>query len=177
MKKIISLIIIISALVLSGCTEITSGRNVMSGRTVTVEDAFNGVYAGDGMRLDMYGNTSYSFKSELKAYAENGAIYMRETIANQGDRHISHTFRITKTEAGGYTCTDVDTLKPCTLSAQGDSIVLKADIDDSFGSDERHFTATNVYQFFGNGKMIKRTLFNRYIFFFDQEEIISYQKQ
>ena len=141
------------------------------------EDAFNGVYKGEGMRVDMFGNTKSTFRATLKAYSENGAVFMQETLDDNTGTQRQFTYRITKSpDKTGYSCVDIDSLRSCSLSRAGDSIVLKSWLMSRF-RDSFDVAMQSVYQIQPDGKILKRSSLNRFLFFFSEEEITSYQKE
>lgn len=162
---------------LSGCSTVSAPGTSLKSTNALPEIVFDGSYLGEGMRLNMNGNGAYGFNASLSAYSENGAIFLRETVASAGGVNKNRTYRITQVEPHKYLCTDIDYLRNCELTLSGDTIMIKTPIYEKFGSDDFFVNAVNIYQLMSDGSILKRTTYNKYLFFFNQEEIISYKRQ
>ncbi|TCK59989.1 DUF3833 family protein [Seleniivibrio woodruffii] len=172
------LMLILTAFLFSGCfSTIDARRTMQAGVMATPEDAFSGVYKGEGMRVDMFGNTKSTFNATLKAYSENGTIYMQETLEDNTGTQRRFTYRITKSaDQTGYACVDIDSVRSCSVSRAGDSIVLKSWLMSRF-RDSFDVSMQSVYRILPDGKILKRSSLNRFLFFFSEEEITSYKKE
>lgn len=170
-------LLLASLAVVTGCATVNAPSNSIYGTAATPESVFDGVYKGEGLRIKMSGNSTFGFTAKLMAYSENGAIFLRETTSNAGGIEKSRTYRITQPEPNKYICTDIDYLRRCDLTVSGDTIIITAPIYDRFGSDDFLMNAVNIYQLMPDGTLIKRTTYNKYLFFFNQEEVIAYKKQ
>ncbi|MGE4267419.1 MAG: DUF3833 family protein [Deferribacterales bacterium] len=176
MKHIIILMAMMS--LLTGCvTALTAEGTMQAGAYATPESVFDGVYEGNGMRVDIFGNAKYTFKSTLKAYSENGAIFMQETTVDNAGAQTKNTYRFMQKTDGSYSCVDINDISSCSLTRAGDSIVLKNWVFERGRSDSMNINMQSVYQLLPDGKLIKRSSLNRFMFFFDEEEIVTYQKE
>lgn len=163
---------------LTGCVTSLSAEGTMQPNAHAVpEKVFDGEYKGSGIRVDIFGNAKYTFESTLKAYSENGAVYMQETLVDNAGIETQYTYRFIKRADGSYSCVDISDLGSCSLTRSGDSIVLKNWIWEKGRSDAYNFNVQSVYQLLPDGKIIKRSSLNRFMFFFDEEEITTYQKE
>ncbi|WP_303851074.1 DUF3833 family protein [Seleniivibrio woodruffii] len=176
MKHIIMLMAMMS--LLTGCiTTLGAESTMQTGAYAIPEKVFDGVYKGSGVRVDIFGNAKYTFESTMKAYSENGAVYMQETLVDNAGIKTQYTYRFIKRDNKSYSCVDISDLGSCSLTRSGDSIVLKNWIWEKGRSDAYNYNIQSVYQLLPDGKIIKRSSLNRFMFFFDEEEITAYQKE
>jgi hypothetical protein len=162
---------------LIGCVTVDGISTMQAGARAVPEEIFNGVYKGDGVRLDMHGNALYTFKAEMRAYSEGGALFMQEKITDNAGITRTYTYRFAKKTEMKYSCVDVFSLRGCSMTHAGDSIVIKSWPWEDLRSDSYESYNKAVYQLLPSGKIIKRSAVNKYLFFFDEEEITSYQKE
>lgn len=176
MKKY--LMLILTAFLFSGCAPLTAQMNLQAGPMSIPENVFNGVYKGYGVRLDNAGYAINTFSSTLKAYQENGAIYMQETIVDNAEMTRKFTFRITKNDDRvNYNCVEVETLRSCSLFRSGDSIVLRHYPFKVYRSENLELSVQSVYQLLPDGNILKRSALSRFFYYFTEEEITSYKKE
>jgi hypothetical protein len=162
---------------LFGCVTAAPIYSVSKGHPAFIEKDMVGTYEGSGLLKGANGNILLTYTSTLSGYMEDGVLFLRETYRYDTGSTEQFTYRISPTESAfRYDCVRIETLDKCKVERAGGSIMLETTYEEIDFMQAKITNAKHIFHFLENGKMIKNTYYNKFLFLHDRDEITQYTR-
>ncbi|MGD9808919.1 MAG: DUF3833 family protein [Deferribacterales bacterium] len=171
------IILTISLYALFGCVTAAPIYSVSKGRPAFIEKDLVGTYEGSGLLKGANGNILRTYTSTLSGYTEDGVLFLRETYHYDSGSTKQFTYRISPTESAfKYDCVRIETLDKCGVERAGSSIMLNITTTETDFMQAEVTNTKHLFHFLEDGKLIKNTYYNKFLFLHDKDEITHYTR-